>query len=490
MEFGKDIIALDPRGRLHAYQLKDASGLRVTKDWWRKEIEPQWSELCDSAVVHGSVKPGTAHKPWVVVNGELNEEVHHLLAAKNQLRPAPRRVGLIVRGDLIKRVKNLGTSFWPDTDSMDYTLLLEIFLSNGTELFPKKKLASLLDGISKRIKRNSKPDARRLITSASVLTAVVLERFQRKQNHYAEFEAWIVCLASVLHIAERAKLPKIEYYPQVSLLIEAALGALERLCDEVIENPGCSQGSPFSDCRIRETRVTLIAGALSTYAMWRQWRRELPSERDEFVKTFTGKCVTTMKVPGECTAPSVLALALYRGIASAGLDKEAVLINYLSAVIGTNLNPGHEGLPSPYYSYDASLLRRMGLDDVLFKESFAGSSHTAKSFFDILVRSNLKQRCRVLWEDYSRIKHEEFIPQSSLERYRWRSDKGITESRMVPRRQSWPSLFAAAKECSARGWPRLLLMDPGLVLAFCLVYPHRLDPAIARWLDSKVGPLR
>jgi hypothetical protein len=302
MEFGKDIIALDPEGRLHAYQLKDAGGAKVSKEWWRKEIEPQWSELCDSAVVHGSVKPGSVHKPWIVVNGELNEEVHHLLAAKNQLRPTSRRAGLIVRGNLIKRVKDLGISFWPDADSTDYTKLLEIFLSTGTELFPKEKLATLLEGISRRVKGSSRAEAQRLITSASVLTAVVLERFQRRQNHYAEFEAWIVCLANALHIAERAGLQDSEYSPQVSLIAEAALGALERLCDEVTNNPGCSQGSPFSDCRVRETRMTLIAGALSTYALWRRWRCEAMNERDEFVRTFTEKCLNSMRIPGECAA--------------------------------------------------------------------------------------------------------------------------------------------------------------------------------------------
>jgi hypothetical protein len=485
MEFGKDVIAVDPKGRLHAYQLKDAGGAKVTKEWWRKEIEPQWSELCDAAVVHGAVKTGSSHKPWIVVNAELNEEVHHLLAAKNQLRPASRRVGLIVRGQLVKRVKDLGSSFWPDTDSTDYSHLLEIFLSAGTELFPKEKLALLLEAISCGRRRGSKPDARRLITSISVLTAVVLERFQRKENHYAEFEAWIVCLSSALQISERMKLRKREYQPQISLIIEAALGALERLCDEVMKNPGCSQGSPFSDCRIRDTRMTLIAGALSTYALWRHWRHERPSERDEFVKTFTRNCISNLKIPGECAAPSILALALYRGTVSGCLDKEAVLLNYLNAVIHTSLDKKSQGLPSPYQDYDTSLLTRMGIDDKLFKESFVGISHSAKSFFDLLVRTNLKQRCRALWPDYSRLNQEEFIPQSPVERYRWRNDKGVTETRMVPPRQNWKPLVAAAKECFANGWPRLLRQDPGMVLAFCLVYPHRLNAEIARWLDSK-----
>ena len=84
-----------------------------------------------------------------------------------------------------------------------------------------------------------------------------------------------------------------------------------------------------------------------------------------------------------------------------------------------------------------------------------------------------------------RIDHEEFIPRTAMERYFWNGNKGVTESRMVQPRQSWLSLVTAAKDCSVRNWPRLLRQDPGVALAFCLVYPHRLNPDIARWLDSE-----
>ena len=485
MEFGKDIVARDAKGGLHAYQLKDANGAKITQEWWRREIEPQWAALCDSAVVHAGVTPGTPHKPWIVINGELNEEVHHLIAAKNQLRPRARRVGVIVRGELIDRIKSLGTSFWPESDSVDYTPLLEIFLSEGSEMFPKEKLASLLSRLVIRNKGLSKPEAKRLITSVSVLTALVLDRFQKRENHYAEFEAWIVCIASALHTAEKAKLPSGSFSQQISLLVEAALGALERLCDEIIQNEGCSQGSPFTDCKIRDVRITVIAGALSVYGMWRTIRGEPRNHRDIFIEAFTKKCISKMKIPGECTAPAFLALALYRGVVSAQLDKEFVLLKYLASVISSNLGDHAFGLPNPYYSYDASLLRCMGLDEDLFKESFAGNSYSVKAFFDLLVRLNLKQRCRYFWPDYTRITQEEFVPKSPLDMYNWKSENGVIEVRMVPRRQNWETLRTAAAKSTSRGWPRMLLKDPGFVLAFCLVYPHRLNANIARWLDSK-----
>src|ERR1700691_1839390 len=74
LELGKDVLAFSPDRKLLAYQLKGNPGCRLTLSQWQQLI-PQINTLVYQPVSHPAVKPGTAHTPVLVTNGEIHEDV-------------------------------------------------------------------------------------------------------------------------------------------------------------------------------------------------------------------------------------------------------------------------------------------------------------------------------------------------------------------------------------------------------------------------------
>ncbi len=91
MELGKDILAVAPDGVPCAYQLKNANGARLTLSKWRETLEPQLAELVHNQIVHPSIRSTKRHRSFIVVNGDLDEEVAHSLDGFNRgLRVRPK----------------------------------------------------------------------------------------------------------------------------------------------------------------------------------------------------------------------------------------------------------------------------------------------------------------------------------------------------------------------------------------------------------------
>ena len=76
MEIGKDILTIAPDGAPCAYQLKGVEGGgKVTQGKWRNELYPQVMSLVLGSIAHPSIPAGRPHRAYLVINGELEEEV-------------------------------------------------------------------------------------------------------------------------------------------------------------------------------------------------------------------------------------------------------------------------------------------------------------------------------------------------------------------------------------------------------------------------------
>ena len=67
-EHGKDLIAIDGKGRVHAYQLKDG-------DLDLKDFEKgfgQITALVETQVEHPAVSGQPRHQPWLVISGQAS----------------------------------------------------------------------------------------------------------------------------------------------------------------------------------------------------------------------------------------------------------------------------------------------------------------------------------------------------------------------------------------------------------------------------------
>ena len=82
IEFGKDVISLDPDGTPCAFQLKGNPGGRLTLTQFR-EIEAQLIQLVTQAIAYPGV-PDIRHQSYLVTNGLVEEEVQRAIRDLNQ----------------------------------------------------------------------------------------------------------------------------------------------------------------------------------------------------------------------------------------------------------------------------------------------------------------------------------------------------------------------------------------------------------------------
>jgi hypothetical protein len=131
MEQGKDILAIDPQGTPCAFQLKNASGKKITQGDW-ENIKAQIDRLVELPIRHPSVEEGVKHRAFLVVNGELDEPVRVEIVDRNKVwkqKDYP-ELETILLGELQHRFNHLQSNFWP-VELNDVKALLELFLANG-----------------------------------------------------------------------------------------------------------------------------------------------------------------------------------------------------------------------------------------------------------------------------------------------------------------------------------------------------------------------
>lgn len=190
IEFGKDIIAVDEDGIVHAFQLKGNPGKILTLNEYRK-ITPQLHELMNQKI-HIPGKNIVSHKSYLVTNGEIEESVIQAIENQNQKNiddGYPSRILEVkTRGFLLKEAKKLEYNLWPKEVTETKTLL-ETLTTEGDQLFPTDKFQSLLTNIF-YTKNNSTSGLKRKIHSASLLTSICTKTFSEKENHWAIVTAW------------------------------------------------------------------------------------------------------------------------------------------------------------------------------------------------------------------------------------------------------------------------------------------------------------
>jgi hypothetical protein len=492
MEMGKDILAIDPKGDPCAFQLKNISGKQLTLSKWRDGLERQVVALVHNKIVHPSIPTNKSHRSFIVLNGELSEEVARSIDDFNRGLKGKPKVTAIVRGQLLDKFKKLGTDFWPSEISAEFKLFLELLLTNGRENLPKAKFAQLLESAlqleGKVPKATFAVQTRRVIATA-ILCSYAIAPFQKCENHLAEFEAWTMLFSHLLAFAEKNKLSPKVWHPTVVLVSDSMFNALGRLCDETSKRKKLVEGDILADRHVYPVRVTALSGLFSLYAMWR-WSRDIESdETDNSLREFVLEHSNRLWLWGEAAAPQFLAAIFYQRRVDASLATEGTIGTLIRLICHWNHPRAEKGLPSPYYDADQVLLHLLGDEENRIKERFVGSSHSLQSFWHLLVRCNLKLTAKLLWPDVSRIAFVKFQPAAPWRFFQWRARKGLNTILLQKPTQRWPELVAEADDVSGRELPRSLRQFPVECLAFLFVYPHRLTASAVRWLDDNLWNL-
>lgn len=492
MELGKDVVALDPSGDSVAFQLKGNPGSRFSLRQFR-EIQQQLWELATLKIPHPAIPTRRHHKSFLVTNGEVDEEALRALEDLNgafAMAQNPGRIEIISRGQLLRWALDLGPQLWP-TEIADIGALLSTMGSRGDNAFPSLALHQLLTKLlcidAPRGARPKAPDFRRRIASAAVLTEVSLYAFRVKSNHLACLTAWLMYAFYIIAACSRHELSfQRNAQHSFTLAKTEVFDCLGDLCEEVMENPRCLQGDPWTEFAALQWRKSLVFSFLAAYRLWIERERICHDRVDRhmlFLDTFLPRtCVNTIALWGEGAIPQWLALYLCNRRRDRTQVPDAELIALLKAVLTLNAPGSDSALANPYYGYEDVLRSVLPIPVVehrtyIFEDdSFAGESWFANSLFELLARQNLKQTCKGTWKKFSRIGHKHFKSDASWQYCLLKCEQGrevLTQPRPT---ESWDNVLRQLRRSATDFAPPEVTDEPILLLLFHILFPYRASP--------------
>lgn len=513
MELGKDVIAIAPDGIPCAFQLKGNPGSHLTLKQYR-EIEPQLHELVTLPIVYPGL-PKKPHRSYVVTNGMVDEHVHRAIDDFNRriakMGFAKRtHLQIISRGNLFDWLVKFGSSIWP-IEISPMNALLEILVSDGSGLFPLQKLDSVLKGIlgvetQKTIK--SAGFLRQRIFSAAVMTAITLTNFEQKDNHFAIISAWTLFVSYVHAACDRYgysyKGGEISILIARRTIYNSLFGIFNEIHNRIgqlkqhetdadkveLYHMSLIEGGLMSDFISLPGRTVLVTGLLSLFWFWCEdegW----PDDKTKYV--FDEIIPVPMKglfFWGEAALPQILIHFWHWRQIDSTQEPNYAIGKLLEQILVQSTDSSGKGIASPYYNYNDVIRHIYGrilsrLPDRMERESFLYSSFTAEGLLHLLVRTNLKSRCKMLWPDFSKLMGMEFLPKERWQFCLLRSKEGKNISRQYASTKQWNDLKNDARHISCKAIPDSMLKDKYFLMLFAIIFPHRFTPSLIRHLGFR-----
>lgn len=479
LEYGKDVLAVAPTGEGCAYQLKGHPAGKLGLSQFRSEIQPQLVQLMSQPVVFPGF-PSGPHKAFLVSNGYFEEEVQRAVDDLNR-GLYPSKVTLIARGDLLHWSKELGVSLWP-AELEDSRSLLELFLSDPTDLLPSSKLSDLLGkvlalGIDDKV--GGKPEFFRRTTSGALLTGIATAGFAEAENHFALACAWALFSASIIAASEKHGIRLEGAGLEVLLLAEAAAGdALAALWSEVRDSRHLVGSNAFADTDVYGWRYTTLLGALTCLAIFDDERHLLTSDDSTALRQWLQRRHESIDLWGEGALGCIVPWLVWLRKHDATLRPDLEIASVADVVVARNQSRSQSPLPAPYYSFEQIARFSMRLDQSresssLEGETFTGSAFTAELLLHLLVRTNLKQKCKRIWSEFSRLAHRTCIPDHMWAYCCLRATQGVDQTKLYPYTYEWDVLKREALTSENLGVPIELAQRPWLLALWWQVAPYR-----------------
>lgn len=510
MELGKDVLAIAPDGIPCAYQLK---GGDIKLSDWRTEVGPQVEDLVMGAIVHPSVPSDVAHRPFLVTNGRIEEEVQRAISDRNLKwkDQGYQPLQTITHTEILQWALDLGTDLWP-SELRDVAGLIELATLRGTDTFPKHKLAVLLESTLGMDDDTALGEAAcsRALASGALVTSLAVAPFAEQENHVAEVEAWTVFASYVLALAERWGLSAKTYTRELDLAKRAAYNALGRLVEEIYqrekEDRRLVEGNSVLDAPFYRARLTWMVGLLSVYTLWRRGRPDgfasdetgFDFDVDRYAIDFGHRYRGELLLWGEAAMPQFLAY-YWAWRVTDGTWNPDWFIASVARQTASECSPigTYGGLPSPYYEIadlapfwidhelSAFLPDTLRLKRKPLGETFSGASYYLESLFQLVIRKNFKQTAKAMWPSVSRVSSVEFQPAEGWQSLRWRNWRvGQERNVLHAPTQEWATLRATAQDSDSGVTPAALVEDPAFALLHLIVFPHRVSTSKIRWLDT------
>jgi hypothetical protein len=495
LEYGKDILAISPEGKGCAYQLKGNPRGKLGLAEFTKDIQPQLFQLMTQKIVFPGF-PKVPHKAYLVTNGYFEEEVQRAVDDLNRM-PYPSKVSLISRGHLFGWCKQFGASLWP-SELDDVRSLLELFLSNPQEVLHTKLLSKLLQKIlaieNHKAKLSSSAKFYRAVTSAALLTGIATSGYAEAENHFAIASAWILFAVTTIAAGEKHGYKLDRAAAESFKLAEQAIAdALSELWNEVSSRKHLIQGASLPDPEIYGWRYVTLLGLLSCLAILDDSRPCLLEDARTKLQNWLTQPLTRIDLWGEGAVAALVPWLVWLRKHDATIRPDREIHGLAKAVITRNQRDSESPLANPYYNFEEIARFKLHLDKAgeassVGRETFVGSSFTAEPLLHLLVRTNLKQACKTLWPDFTKISHRICVLNNRWEYGTLHIASGWDETKIYPSTYKWSDLKTEAIHRRNHKIPTELAARPWLLGLWWQVAPHRYTTPSNRVFVESVLP--
>lgn len=492
LEFGKDVLAIAPDGVPCAYQLKGKPGGRLGLKEFRADIQPQLVQLMAQPIIFPGLPEGITHRSYLVSNGYFEEEV---IRAVDDLNRAPyySKIELIGRDQLLVWARQLGTELWP-SEMTSVRELLEVFLHDGRDLLPLKRLASILEEIL-ALRISDEPlkiaESKRAIPSAALLTGIATHHFSAKENYFAVASAWCLFLVSTIASRERSGLPLNGSVKESLAMAEDAIkDLLVALWDEAQVRTHLVEGDALADTEVYRWRYTLLCSLFSVLWFFPGETTE-DIDRRVAISDWLKRQHKHFDLWGEGAIPSFLAFLLFLRRADPTMRPDSELAALFQIVVAANQKDSKRPLPDPYYDFEVVGRSRYGLQANeesinLRDETFTGSSFSAELLLHLLAKARLKSPCRNYWAEFNRLNHKRFEPAANWQYCLLNCTEGTEVTRQYPPEYTWAKLCEDASIETCNYLPEGLALRPHILLLWTIIAPHRMTSDVGRVLAARL----
>jgi hypothetical protein len=474
-EHGKDIVAVDPRGVVCAYQLK--KGSIGTGDW--RSIEGEVREASTIPVSVPGMRQKVPGRAFVVLTGQISDPVREKLGLINadlsERGYAP--IETIELPELIGEFTSAFESFIPSALG-PVAELMRVYFQDGAALADKAIVSEIFESMLPQSKP-SRTTVQRAFSNVVVAGQFMSTPFVSKANHVAVLELWTMASVAILMTLKRFNLDHRNGESALNLCWQAMDDAQRSLIAECHERKDFIEGIVLFDSPFVPFRKLLVLGFVGAAINSRAIQTEDVTDLSVWLRDRVFEEVP-LNPWGEGTWPYYLNIACAVATSSHGaLLGEALVANWLQYVCPRR-GPGPQ---DPYWTIADEVKAQFAPERKdLFERT--PSSFTVEAALQYLVRRLRRSTIKDLWWRISRFVWTEFVPSEPWMSFRWHNEQGRNEVQPVWR-ASWASL---RRKSFLR---RTLLFedaDAWLLPYFLCVFPHRTTTARVTELESRLRP--
>jgi len=493
IELGKDVIARDPQGVLHCFQLKGNPAGRITKN----EAQGLLGQIVELLEVPCPIiyrrTPNERHVAVFVTNGEIDEEARLVFEGVRERTatafcPAE-RLDVWSRGALILKFLATAGKIWP-TSVEGTRHVLNLIARDGREIPDPKALSVAFASTAPDPKANTSGAARTAhLTSLLLLAEIIKAPLYQYENHYGLFVVSVLVSVHALRFANSAT--RIRLVAQYSELCVEHCGDLVREAIERRFNPDFvwAASDVLSEFDVMWERRRLVADCAAVIIL----KGSADSRQDyDYLVRLIDSTVRSPRLWGQGAVPSLIVRywALTHVRADAKVDQ--IISRHLATILEACLGrlTGSQPLPSPYYNFTDCWAYWHEIehlaDDGIHTDSFRRRTWFCKAILFMLAKRNLKQTCKTIWPTFSEAVHEEVSLRYSAFFDARLSQEGTTLNHTF-HHMDWRELVRQAVDDSRTEDLKPFDSLAWLIAAYIGLVPYRAWTDVLMWLDSHLN---